>query len=71
MHVDAERVAMVYAQVVGAIGSFHRMGEPVAFRSAEITTVNVPLLFEAGKRTGHVSFDQYGQVAAVHPAPTR
>ncbi len=36
----------------------------------EITTVDVPLLFEAGKQTGQVSFDQYGQVVGpVHPAP--
>jgi hypothetical protein len=70
--VDAKRIAAVYAQVVGAVGRFERMGEPVAFQAAEITTVDVPLIFEAGERNGQVSFDQRGQVVGLFiQAPAR
>lgn len=68
-HVDAERIATVYAQVVGAIGRFERMGEPVAFQLAEITSVEIPLHFEAGERTGQVSFDRDGKVVGLFIRP--
>jgi hypothetical protein len=64
-HVDAELITSVYVQVVGAVGSFERMGEPVAFQAADITTVHVPLVFEAGERIGEVSFDQHAQVVGL------
>jgi hypothetical protein len=68
-HVDAERIALVSAQIVNMIGSFERMGEPVAFQLADITTVNVPLHFEAGERTGQVSFDRDGKVVGLFIRP--
>jgi hypothetical protein len=64
-HVDAELITSVYVQVVGAVGSFERLGEPVAFQAADITTVHVPLVFEAGERIGEVSFDQHAQVVGL------
>jgi hypothetical protein len=70
-HVDADRITSVYVQVVGAVGGFERMGEPAAFQAADITTVHVPLVFEAGERIGEVSFDQHAQVVGLfirHPA---
>jgi Protein of unknown function (DUF3887) len=71
-HVDAERIATVYAQVVGAIGSYERMGEPVALQLDAITSVEIPLHFEAGDRQGQVSFDRDGKVVGLFirpPAP--
>jgi hypothetical protein len=68
-HVDAERIAAVYAQVVGAVGSYERMGEPVAFQLDDITSVEIPLHFEAGDRRGQVSFDRDGQVVGLFIRP--
>ena len=70
--VDAERIAAVYAQVVGAVGSYERMGEPVAVQLGAITSVEIPLHFEAGDWRGQVSFDRDGKVAGLFirpPAP--
>jgi hypothetical protein len=68
-HVDAERIATVYAQVVSAIGSYERMGEPVAFQLDAITSVEIPLHFEAGDRQGQVSFDRDGKVVGLFIRP--
>jgi Protein of unknown function (DUF3887) len=68
-HVDAERIAAVYAQVVGAIGSYERMGEPAAFQLDAITSVEIPLHFEAGERQGQVSFDHDGKVVGLFIRP--
>jgi hypothetical protein len=64
-HVDAERIADVYAQVVGVVGSYERMGEPVAVQRSEITSVEIPLHFEAGDRKGQISLDRDGQVVGL------
>jgi hypothetical protein len=68
-HVDAERIAAVLAQVVGAIGGYERMGEPVAFQLDEITSVEIPLHFEAGDMRGQVSIDRDGQVVGLFIRP--
>src|ERR1700728_4025812 len=39
--VTAERIAAVYAQVIGMVGVFERIGEPVAFPAGDFTTVEI------------------------------
>ena len=68
-HVDAERIAEVYAQVVAAIGRYERMGEPTAVQLDNITSVEIPLHFEAGDRRGQVSIDRDGKVVGLFIRP--
>ena len=69
--INAERIAAVYAQVVGMVGVFERMGEPIAFPVGDLTAVEIPLHFEAGDMTGQVSFDEAGQVAGLFIRPPK
>lgn len=64
-HVDAERVATVYTQLLAMIGRFEQMGEPSAVQLGEITVVEITLHFEAGERTAQVSFDPDAQVVGL------
>jgi len=69
--VDADRIASAWAQAVGEIGAYERMGEPLPHQSGDATVVEIPLFFEAGNRTGQVTFDQAGKVIGLFllPAP--
>jgi hypothetical protein len=67
--VSPERIAAVHAQVQGMVGAFERMGEPVAFQAGDVTTVDIPLYFEAGEMNGQISFDRDGQVAGLFIRP--
>lgn len=66
----SDKVADVWAQVVGMIGAYERMGEPITLRMGQYTVVNVPLYCEAGELTGRVSFDADGAVAGLFLLPT-
>ena len=67
---DAQRLADGFATVVGMIGAFDRAGEPVAFPAGhDGTVVDIPLYFEAGERTGRVSFDHDGKVVGLFIRP--
>ena len=67
---DAQRLANGFATVVGMIGAFDRTGEPVAFPAGhDSTVVDIPLYFEAGERTGRVSFDHDGKVVGLFIRP--
>jgi hypothetical protein len=68
---DADRLAAVWAQTIGMVGSFERTGEVLARPLGEHTVAYIPLYFEAGERTGQVSFDRDGHVAGLflRPAP--
>lgn len=70
---DEDRLAAGWAQTIGMIGSFERMGEALAHPLGENTGVRVGLYFEAGERTGRVTFDRDGQVVGlfIRPAQTR
>jgi hypothetical protein len=68
-HLDAERLAAGWAQTVGMVGAFERMGEPLAYPVGEGTVVDVPLHFEAGERTGRVSFGRDGKVVGLFIRP--
>jgi Protein of unknown function (DUF3887) len=68
----ADRLAAGWAQTIGMIGSFERMGEPLAFPAGDTTVTDIPLYFEAGERTGRVSFGPDGEVVGlfIRPAST-
>jgi len=66
-HVDASRIADAYAQTVSMVGSFERMGEPVALGAS----VDIPLYFEAGECTGQVTFDRDGKVIGLFIRPSQ
>jgi hypothetical protein len=68
-HVDAGRIADAYAQTVSMVGSFERMGEPVAYPVSLGAAVDIPLYFEAGERTGQVTFDRDGKVIGLFIRP--
>ena len=62
---DAQALAAAWAQVIGTVGGYEGMGEPVAHQAGDYTVVDVPLRFEAGEFTGQVSFSRTGQVAGL------
>lgn len=67
---DPSGLAAAWAQVIGMAGEFERRGEPSAYRAGDYTVVDVPLFFEAGDRTGRVSYDQDARVAGLFFLPT-
>jgi hypothetical protein len=67
---DPAGLAAAWAQVIGLAGQFERRGEPAAARAGDYTVVDVPLFFEAGERTGRVSYDQDARVAGLFFLPT-
>jgi Protein of unknown function (DUF3887) len=66
---DAERLAAGWAQTIGMIGSFERMGDALAYPLGDGTVTDIPLYFEAGERTGRVSFDRDGEVVGLFIGP--
>ena len=66
---DADGLAASWARLAGMLGQLEGMGEPVAFQAGDRTVVDVPLSFEAGKRTGRVSYDRGGKVAGLFFLP--
>lgn len=68
-HLDAEHLARGWAQTAAQMGRCKRMGEPFVYRVGADTTVDIPLCFEAGDRTGRVIFDHDGQVAGLFLRP--
>lgn len=65
-----EGLAATWAQVVGLLGGYERMGEPYALQAGDYTVVNVPLHFEAGDAVGRVSYDRRGKVAGLFVLPS-
>lgn len=60
----------VWTRVVGLIGAYERMGEPIALRLGGHTVVNVPIHCEAGEVDGRVTFNDDGTVAGLFLLPT-
>jgi hypothetical protein len=67
---DPSGLAAAWAQVIGMAGEFERRGAPMAYRAGDYTVVDVPLFFEAGERTGRVSYDQAARVTGLFFLPT-
>jgi hypothetical protein len=66
---DTERLATVWAMVVGSVGTFERFGEPVAHAAGDLTVVDVLMHFEAGTAVAQVSFRPDGTVAGLFIRP--
>jgi Protein of unknown function (DUF3887) len=66
---DPDRLAAGWAQTISMIGSFERMGEPLTYPVGDSTVTDIPLYFEAGERTGRVSFDSDGEVVGLFIRP--
>jgi hypothetical protein len=66
---DTERLATVWAMVVGSVGAFERFGEPVVHPAGDLTVVDVLMHFEAGSGVAQVSFRREGTVAGLFIRP--
>jgi hypothetical protein len=66
---SAVELARGWAQVVGMVGALDRAGEPTAVVAGIGTVVDVPLQFEAGDRTGRISFSPDGQITGLFIRP--
>lgn len=66
---DVDKIVDVWTAVVGTIGAYERMGEPVVVRIGTHTVVNVPMHCEAGDLTGRVSFNRDGTVGGLFLLP--
>jgi hypothetical protein len=60
-----DRLAAAWDQVVGLVGAYESMGEPVVRQIGEHTVVDVPLTFDGGAMTGRVAYDREGRVAGL------
>jgi len=68
-NLDPGRLADGWAATVGMVGRLERVGEPLAYPVGENTVVDVPLHFEAGDRTGRISFSREGMVNGLFLRP--
>ncbi|GAA5196401.1 hypothetical protein GCM10023322_65240 [Rugosimonospora acidiphila] len=66
---DAPRLAAAWAALIGRVGPYERMGTPMVYPAGDLTSVDVPLFFEAGERIGRVSYDRHGKVAGLFFLP--
>jgi hypothetical protein len=66
---DADHLAASWARLAGMIGQLEQTGRPTAFQAADVTIVEVPLYFEAGERTGRVTYDRDGKVVGLFFVP--
>ncbi len=66
---SADELARAFAQVVGTIGALESTGEPTVTAGGIGTVVDIPLHFEAGDRTGRISFNPDGQVIGLFIRP--
>jgi Protein of unknown function (DUF3887) len=67
--VSATLLADGWAQMAGLFGRYESMGEPFTHPLGEHTVADIPLHFEAGEATGHVTFDGEGKVAGLFIRP--
>jgi hypothetical protein len=66
---DADGVAALWARLTAMVGRLEQTGEPVAYQLQDFTMVDVRLEFEAGERTGRVSYHRDGKVAGLFLLP--
>ena len=66
---DADGVAARWARLTAMVGRLEERGEPVAYQLQDLTLVDVRLGFEAGERTGRVSYRRDGKVAGLFLLP--
>lgn len=62
---DENKLAEGRRQVADMVGAYEGMGEPYVHPVGELTTVNLPLRFEAGDMVGQVTYRPDGRVAGL------
>ncbi len=62
---DGAKLAGVWANVVGMVGCFDRLGEPFVRPVGDHTVIDVPMSFQAGDMVGRLAFDHAGQTAGL------
>ncbi|MWA02627.1 DUF3887 domain-containing protein [Actinomadura sp. LD22] len=67
--ISTDRLASVWAHVIGTVGAYERMGAPVVHQAGDHTVVDVPLHFEAGEMTGRVTYSADATVAGLYITP--
>ena len=60
-----DQLAAAWNQIVGIVGSYQRMGEPLVRRLGDHTVVDIPLTFDGGQMKGRVSYTTEGQVSGL------
>jgi hypothetical protein len=61
----ADQLMAAWTQVLGLVGSYQRMGEPLVRQLGDYTVVDIPLTFAAGQMKGRVSYNTEGQVSGL------
>jgi hypothetical protein len=64
-----DALAAAWAQVVGTVGEYQRMGEPLVRQVGDYTVTDIPLGFEAGEMKGRVAYNRGGQVSGLFVIP--
>ena len=59
------KLTAAWAQIIGMVGSYEGMGEPLSRQAGDLTIVEIPLKFEAGEMKGRVVYDAGGKVAGL------
>ena len=59
----ADQLTAAWTQILGLVGGYERMGEPLVRPLGGYTVVDIPLTFEAGQMKGRVSYNGAGQVS--------
>jgi len=54
-----------WARLIGLVGSYQGIGEPMARQAGDLTIVDVPMTFEAREMKGRVVYDASGKVAGL------
>ncbi|MDJ1135118.1 DUF3887 domain-containing protein [Streptomyces iconiensis] len=60
-----DQIAAAWAQVIGMVGAYERMGKPLVRQLGDHTVVDIPMEFEAGQMKGRVTFNKEGQVSGL------
>ena len=60
-----EKIAAAWAQIIGMVGAYQRMGEPFVRQFGDYTVVDIPMEFEASEMKGRVAFNTDGQVSGL------
>jgi hypothetical protein len=61
----ADHLAAAWSQILGLVGSYQRMGEPLVRPLGGYTVVDIPLTFDGGQMKGRVSYNAEGQVSGL------
>jgi hypothetical protein len=63
---STESLAAAWAGVIGMVGEYERMGEPLVRQLGDYTVVDIPLEHEAGTMKARLSFNGAGEVAGLY-----